>query len=128
MLAEAYWAAGRREQRSAAYERTRRLAEWNAFSAGPVRRRTLAFGRARARRGDDRGRQRLAGPALGPDDVLPADREHRRGRRRVRAMIEQRDPFAVIFAWAKITQPLREHSRWAKIAAAMRLEDGTSRG
>jgi len=37
------------------------------------------------------------------------------------AMIEQRDPFALVYAAAPITKALREHHRWRKLAAMMKL-------
>jgi hypothetical protein len=36
-------------------------------------------------------------------------------------MIERRDPFALIYAWARITHPLREHRQWSRLAEMMRL-------
>jgi hypothetical protein len=36
-------------------------------------------------------------------------------------MIERRDPFALVFANAPITQPLHRHPRWSEIARLMRL-------
>jgi hypothetical protein len=36
-------------------------------------------------------------------------------------MIELRDPFALAYARSPIVRPLRESSRWAKLAAMMKL-------
>ena len=122
MLAEAYWAADRREQALAAYERTRRLAEWNAFSAGPYAAALWHSGeRARAEaiietfRGAPIQLWGLTTYYLQTGNIDAAADGFAR-------MVEQRDPFAVIYAWARITKPLREHPRWPAIAAAMRLE------
>ena len=43
-----------------------------------------------------------------------------------RRMIEQRDPFALVYARASITAPLREHHRWPELAALMKLPAGRS--
>src|SRR4029453_5383646 len=36
-------------------------------------------------------------------------------------MIERRDPFALVYANAPVTQPLHRHPRWADLARMMRL-------
>ena len=36
-------------------------------------------------------------------------------------MIDHRDPFALVYARAAVSEPLRGHSRWPGLAARMRL-------
>jgi hypothetical protein len=36
-------------------------------------------------------------------------------------MIERRDPFALVYANAPVTQPLHRHRRWRDLARTMRL-------
>ena len=36
-------------------------------------------------------------------------------------MIEERDPFALLYARTPTVEPLREHHRWPRLAALMRL-------
>jgi hypothetical protein len=38
-------------------------------------------------------------------------------------MIEQRDPFALIFARVSVTKPLRQSSHWPKLASMMNLPE-----
>jgi eukaryotic-like serine/threonine-protein kinase len=121
LLGEAYWASGRRNEAMPALERGYHLAPWNAVATG-------WYAGALWQRGE-KARASLLIMEMGESpqplwgrvvyylhkmDLDAAADWYRR-------VIEQRDPFALVYARASITAPLREHRRWPELAALMRL-------
>ena len=121
ILGEAYWASDKCNEAMAAFERADQLAPWNSLAAG-----WLAA--ALWQRGETARATQLV-TAMG-DSPLPvwgrvvyhlqtsdldaaADWYDR--------MIEHRDPFALVYASASISEPLRGHHRWPELAARMKL-------
>jgi hypothetical protein len=41
-------------------------------------------------------------------------------------MIDERDPFALVYARSPVTRPLREHRHWPRLAGLMRLPDAST--
>jgi tetratricopeptide (TPR) repeat protein len=121
MVGETLWAAGRHAEALDALRESHRLAPWFAISAG-----RLAV--ALRRTGLDAEADRVLvtmGPTprpmwgrveyelnVGSLDAA-ADAYER--------MIAERDPFALVYAAAASTTPLRSHPRWPALAAAMKL-------
>jgi serine/threonine-protein kinase len=121
LLGEACWAAGRKGEAVAALERAYAIAPWSGFTAGWLAGVLWQMGeRDRAETliretGDEPGQLwgRVVYHLLSSDLDGAAVWYER--------MIERRDPFALIYAWARITQPLREHPGWSRLAGMMRL-------
>jgi eukaryotic-like serine/threonine-protein kinase len=121
ILGEAYLAAGRLEDAVASFERAHRIAPWHATSAGLLAGSLFRLGdkdrsaKIAAQLGDDPRPPwgRVVYHLLCSDIDAAADWFER--------MIELRDPFAIAYACAPITRPLRESARWPKLAAAMNL-------
>jgi len=125
LLGEALWASDRHAEALSQFERGHELASWNSFTTGRLASALVVHG--------DRARgealfERIKGGAyqswgrtsyhlvIGEIDAA-ADWFER--------MVEDRDPFALIYAWSPQTKALREHPRWPKIAATMRLKART---
>jgi eukaryotic-like serine/threonine-protein kinase len=119
-LGEAYASAGRFGAAVNATERAHEIAPWHAMATG-----LLAGALARVGekvRADELARH-IGGANLAvgralyhlmcPDVDAAADWYEK--------MIEQRDPFAVIFADGPLFRPLRESPRWRKLAQMMKL-------
>jgi TolB-like protein/predicted Ser/Thr protein kinase len=126
LLGEAYWANGQRDEAMVPFERAYQLAPWNAVATG-----WLAG--ALSQHGDEaRARQLVMEMGESPQPLWGRVVYHLQTRDLdaaadwYRRTIEQRDPFAVVYARASITQPLREHRRWPELAALMRLPSATS--
>ncbi len=125
LLGEAYWAAGRHDEAMRAFEHAYNLAPWNAVAVGWL---AIAHARAgRQARADELIAQMGDAPApmwgrvvyhLQTNDLNAAATWYER-------MIDQRDPFALVYARGAITQPLRDHHGWARLAALMRLPPAT---
>ena len=121
MLGSTLWASGRQTEALDALRESHRQAPWFGISAG-----YLATALRQA--GHDEEAERVLatmGPTprplwglvrhelmVGSLDTA-ADLFER--------MIEERDPFALVYAISEATQPLRQHPRWPAIAAAMKL-------
>jgi eukaryotic-like serine/threonine-protein kinase len=121
VLGEAYWVSGSRDKAIERFERAYQLAPWNALPTG-------RFAAALWLRGEkDRARHmimelgdspmplwgRVAYHLLTLDLDAAADWYDR--------MIDHRDPFALVYARAAISEPLRGHHRWPALAARMKL-------
>ena len=121
MLGEASWAAGRRDEAVAAFERAHALAPWFGVASG-----WLA------------AVHRLAGPEDRANAVLAAvgstskplwgrvvyhllTSELDAAADWYEQMIEERDPFALLYARSSTVGPLRDHHRWPELAARMKL-------
>ena len=121
LLGEAYWTAGQWNEAMAAFERAYQLAPWWPITAGWFAALlSLRDQRTRARQivmemGDSPiplwGR--VVYHLLTSDLDAAADWYDR--------MIEHRDPFALVYARAAVSAPLRAHPRWPELAARMRL-------
>jgi len=121
MLREASWAAGLRDEAVAAFERAHALAPWFGVTSG-----WLAAAHRLAGR-EEKADALLAtvGPTSKPlwgrvlyhllTSELDAAAEW------YEQMIEERDPFALLYARTPILGPLREHRRWPHLAALMKL-------
>ena len=121
LLGEAYWAAGRKTEAVAAFERAYALAPWSGFSAGWLAGELWQMGNRERAEGLIREMGDGAGQLFGrvvyhllSSDLDGAALWYER-------MIERRDPFALIYAWARITQPLRARPQWARLAGLMNL-------
>jgi tetratricopeptide (TPR) repeat protein len=126
MLGEMLWRAGRQAEGLDALRESYRLAPWFAIGAGYL-------ATALRRSGLDEEADRVLasmGPtprpmwgrvfyelAVGSLDAA-ADGYER--------MIEERDPFALVYAITDHTRRLREHPRWAALAAMMKLPQASS--
>ena len=121
MLGETLWASGRQDEALDALRESHRQAPWFGISAGDL---ALALRRA----GQDAAADRVLasmGPAPRPMwgrvryELLAgsldtaADLYER--------MIDDRDPFALVYAFSDATTRLRTHPRWPALAAAMNL-------
>jgi tetratricopeptide (TPR) repeat protein len=121
MLGETRWVAGRHAEALDALRESHRLAPWFAISAG-----YLAIALRGSGQHEEADRVLAAmGPAprpmwgrvryelaVGSLDAA-ADAYER--------MIEERDPFALVYATSEATKPLRRHARWPALAATMNL-------
>jgi eukaryotic-like serine/threonine-protein kinase len=121
LLGEAYWASGQWSLAIARFERTYQLAPWNALATGWLA--AALWHRDEKARASELILEMGDSPLplwgrvvyhLVTDDLhAAADWYHR--------MIEHRDPFAIVYAKASITEPLRAHHRWPELAALMKL-------
>jgi serine/threonine-protein kinase len=121
LLGEAYWASGRQNEGMASFGRAYQLAPWNAVATGWMavalwqRGKKAVAEELIARMGD--APMPLWGRVLfhlQTSDIDAAADWYER-------MIEHRDPFALVYARAAITRPLREHHRWRKLEELMKL-------
>jgi eukaryotic-like serine/threonine-protein kinase len=120
LLGEAYWASGKWSLAMAAFERSYQLAPWTI---------TAGWLAAALWQRDEKARARQLVIEMGNSptplwgrvvyhlltlDLDAAAEWYDR-------MIEHRDPFALVYARASISQPLRGHHRWPELAARMKL-------
>jgi tetratricopeptide (TPR) repeat protein len=122
MLGEASWAAGLRDDAVAAFERAHALAPWFGVTGGWLAAMYRLAGR------DDRADTLLATMGSRPRPLwgrvvyhllvseLDAAAEW------YERMIEDRDPFALLYARTSAVAPLREHPRWGQLSALMKLQ------
>jgi len=125
-MAEAYAGAGKFEEAAAAAERAHQIAPWNALGTGILAGALVRIGN-KSRAAEI---MRLMGDSPAPlfgrvlyhllcsETDAAADWYER--------TIEQREPFALIFAAAPVNKPLRESPRWAKLAKMMNLPETAS--
>ncbi len=123
VLGEALWDASRSNEALAAFEHAHALAPWFAITSGRLAAVLRTLGQnARADAVIDAmgpNPRPLFGMAVyhlltsNPDAA--ADCYER--------MIEERDPFALVYARSPLTRPLREHRHWPRLAGLMRLPD-----
>ena len=126
LLGEAYWYGGQRSQAIAAFERAYQIVPWPIAAGWLAAALWLRDEKARARQiveamGDSPEPLwgRVVYHLLTSDLDAAADWYDR--------MIDHRDPFALVYARAAVSEPLRGHSRWPGLAARMRLPaPGTS--
>jgi TolB-like protein len=121
LLGEAYFAAGRLAEALVEFEEAYRVAPWSAMTTG-----WLAATLVRV--GDPaRAEQLVAGMGEHPRPVWGRVLYHLQVGELEEAadwyerMIEERDPFALIYAGGCVTAALRAHPRWPRLAALMRL-------
>ena len=123
MLGESSWAAGRRGEAVAAFERAHALAPWFAVTSGWLAAAYRLTGR------DDRADALLEtmGPTSRPfwgrvlyhlltSELDAAADWYER-------LIEERDPFALLYARTSTTGPLRAHHRWLRLSELMKLPE-----
>lgn len=121
MLGEASFAAGLHDEAVAAFERAHTLAPWFGVSSGWL----AALYRLAGR--DDRADAMLAAMGLEPKPLWGRVLYHLLTSELDAAadwyerMIEERDPFALLYARTAAVAPLRVHARWGQLAALMRL-------
>ena len=121
LLGEAYLALGRLDEAITAFEHAHRLAPWNATATG-----LLAAALARTGNGE-RGVALMAGLGSSPRPVWGCVVYHLHvgeldeAANWYQVMIDERDPFALVYANAPVTLPLHAHPRWQALAAQMRL-------
>jgi serine/threonine-protein kinase len=121
MLGEASWAAGLRDEAVAAFERAHALAPWFGVASGWLAAAHRLIGR------EDRADALLA--AVGPMSKPLWGRvvyhllmsELDAAADWYEQMIEERDPFALLYARTPTLAPLRNHHRWPDLAALMKL-------
>jgi tetratricopeptide (TPR) repeat protein len=118
---EALWAAGRQAEALASFERAYALAPWNAVPAGWLAAAWRHRGESsRAAEIVDRlgdAPMPLWGRVVYHLQVAELDAAAEWYAR----MIDQRDPFALVYARGSITRALREHHRWPGLAQLMKL-------
>jgi tetratricopeptide (TPR) repeat protein len=124
MVGEASWAAGLRDDAVAAFERAHALASWFAVSTGWLAATYRLTGRA------DKADALLG--TLGPDSrplwgrvvyhLLVSELDEAADW--YERMIDQRDPFALLYARSITVAPLRAHHRWRGLAELMTLPAG----
>jgi serine/threonine-protein kinase len=120
-VGEAAWATGRRDEAIAAWERAHALAPWFTVTNGWLAAAYRLAGR------DDRADAMLAtmGPTARPfwgrvvyhlqlSELEAAADWYQR-------MIEERDPFALLYVSADDTKALRAHPRWGRLSELMNL-------
>jgi predicted Zn-dependent protease len=121
ILGEAYLALGRLDEAIDAFEHAHRLAPWHAMPTG-----LLAVALTRAGDVSRAGRlveelgnspQPVYGRALYHLHVGELDE----AANWYQAMIDERDPFALVYVAAPVTSALRAHPRWTALAAQMKL-------
>lgn len=126
MLGEASWAADLHDDALAAFERAHALAPWFAVTSGWLAAAHRLIGH------DDRASELLnsMGPTSKPlwgravyhllmSELDAAADWYER-------MIEERDPFALLYARTATVEPLRAHHRWRRLSELMKLPE--SRG
>ena len=121
MLGEASWAAGLHSEAVAAFERSHALAPWFAVATGWLAAAYSLTGRA------DRASALLG--MLGPDSrplwgrvvyhLLVSELDEAADW--YERMIDQRDPFALLYARTPTVAPLRAHHRWQRLSELMKL-------
>jgi tetratricopeptide (TPR) repeat protein len=121
MLGEASWAAGLHDEAVAAFERAHALAPWFGVASGWL----AAVHRLAGR--EERADAVLA--AVGPTSkplwgrvvyhLLTSELDAAADW--YEQMVEERDPFALLYARTSTVGPLREHHRWPELAARMKL-------
>ena len=120
LLGESYLAAGALSDAIAAFERAHRQAPWNAMPTGLLGGAVWRAGdhaRAAALLAEMRNPTPLWGRVwyhLYTEELDDAATWYER-------VIEQRDPFALVYAAAPQLAPLRAHARWPAIARMMKL-------
>jgi TolB-like protein/predicted Ser/Thr protein kinase len=120
LLGEAYWASGKCSLAMAAFERAYQLAPWTIAAGWLAAALWQRDEKARARQliiemGDSP--MPLWGRVVYHLLTLDLDAAAEWYDR----MIEHRDPFALVYARASISEPLRGHHRWPELAARMKL-------
>ena len=121
MLGEASWAAGLPDEALAAFERAHALAPWFGVATGWL----AAIHRLAGREGVAEAFLAALGPTSKPlwgrvvyhllTSELDAAADW------YEQMIEERDPFALLYARTSAVAPLRDHHRWPTLAARMKL-------
>jgi tetratricopeptide (TPR) repeat protein len=121
ILGEAYLAAGRRAEAIASLEEAHRLGSWNAMTTG-------LLAAAHALSGNPaRATALIQEMGNDPNPVWGRVWYHLNvgelddAAEWFTRMIDRRDPFALAYANAPITQPLHRHHRWPEIARMMNL-------
>ena len=121
MVGEVLWASGRHAEALDSYRRAHALAPWFAINAG-----TLAGALRRSGHQDEAdGVLTVMGPTPRPMfgrvlyDLLAGELDA--AAESYARMIAERDPFALVYASAPHTAPLRDHPRWPALAAMMNL-------
>jgi serine/threonine-protein kinase len=128
ILGEAYLGAGRIDDAIASLEEAHRLGPWNAMATG-------LLAAAHARNGNrPRAEELIREMGDDPHPVWGRVWYHLNvGELDAAAgwfetMIARRDPFALVYANAPVTQPLHRHPRWTELARMMRLPRTVDRG
>ncbi len=121
ILGQAYLASGRPRQAVTAFKRAHQAAPWNAAPRGILAGTLFQLGEK------ERAAELIREMGDTPLPVWGRVLYHLLASELDAAadwyekMIEHREPFAVLFARSPLTEPLRQHPRWPKIAALMNL-------
>jgi len=121
MVGEASWAAGLRDEAVAAFERSHALAPWFAVSTGWL----AAAYRLTGRADQADALLEMLGPASRPlwgrvvYHLLVSELDEAADWYEL--MIDERDPFALLYARTVAVAPLRAHHRWRRLSELMRL-------
>jgi eukaryotic-like serine/threonine-protein kinase len=121
ILGEAYFAMGNLAAALAAFEHAHRLAPWSAMAAG-------LYAAALSRSGDrERASAVVAAMGESPQPVWGRALYHLHlgelddAIEWFQRMIDERDPFALVYGNAPVTAPLRAHAKWPTLAQQMKL-------
>jgi eukaryotic-like serine/threonine-protein kinase len=121
ILGEAYLASGRLRQAVTSFKRANQVAPWHAIPLGLLAGTLFRLGEK------DRAAELLHQMTDPPRPLWGRVVYHLHTGELDAAiewyetMIEHREPFALVFARSPLTEPLRQHPRWPKIAAMMNL-------
>jgi len=125
MVGEASWAAGLRSEAIAAFERAHALAPWFAVATGWLAGAHRLTGRA--------DRADALRDTMGPDSrplwgrvvyhLLVSELDEAADW--YEQMIDERDPFALLYVRASATAPLRAHHRRRRLSELMKLPEGS---
>jgi serine/threonine-protein kinase len=121
LLGEAYWASGQRQEAIAAVERAHQLAPWNALPTGLLAGMLSQIGQQTSADALITSMGDNPAPLWGRVVYHLLASELDAAAEWYERVIDLRDPFAVVYAKASITRALREHPRWQRLAALMRL-------
>jgi serine/threonine-protein kinase len=119
LLGEAYLAAGRTHDALAEFERSHQLAPWMSVPTALVAATRWNLGEKDT--AEELVRSMPPLPLWGPTEYHLMTSQLEAAADCYERMIDQRDPFAIVYALSTKTAALRAHPRWPKIAEMMNL-------
>jgi serine/threonine-protein kinase len=119
LLGEAYLASGRTQDALSEFERAHQLAPWMAVPTGLLA--ATLWNMGEKERAEELVRGMAPMPLWGPTEYHLMTSQLDAAADWYERMIEQRDPFALVYALSAKTTALRAHPRWRRIAEMMNL-------